>query len=121
MKHRLIALLLMVGCSGGENQPLPTLPPIPVKCSPILRWILPTEDVLDRPLESDELTEATLYIGLIPFVFVDEISLSIGEIEPYALQYTHKDIDPGLYYYRLTVSNAVGESEMSNMISIECR
>ena len=115
-------LVVLASCSkgGGGRAPVPVLPPPPepVVCTHTLQWVNPTEDVEGRLLDVDELTAATIYMFSIPMAEPEEATMQIGT-DPYLLTYQHR-VDPGLWYYRMTVSNEQGESEHSNEVSKEC-
>lgn len=117
---------VITGCGGGgTSQPsgIETLsdtanPPSPLSCTHTLTWENPTENVDGWPLDSDELTAATIYVFVIPMAEPEEAELQIGE-NPYVLVHT-RTVQAGTYYYRLTVSNEAGESDHSNEVEKSC-
>ena len=131
----LILLLILAGCSsgggpGGKPQPPPVTPPPPnpEHCSYTLMWTNPVEDVNGEPLEPSELVAATAYFFRIPNS-PEAVALSVGEIPPYVLQFTHimswEENNGIQYFINLTVSNldADGnpqESELSNQVTKVC-
>ena len=98
---------------------------VQLPCVFTLIWDLPTEDVWNYPLDSDELVAATLYRFRIP----EEpraIDIVRGELPPYVLMHIETiDEHSVFFWFHITVSNTDSdgnpqESEASNQIEVFC-
>lgn len=128
MKKILLLVVLIIGwsCSKNTSVQAPITIPNPVRCDATIRWTNPTHreanaQGIEAPLGPTDLEKLTVYVGSTSMAPNDELAFILDVFQVYSLMWTIADLDPGEWFFQLTVTDTIGqESNRSNESTRTC-